>query len=101
MIVVEKKGCEECGSSRGQVRPPLNKKLFPVHRPGGLKRADWNFLSFFFFFFFFLSTSPPPPPVNYSLEKKEKSPDLPTGTDYSHQQETLFYLRVALGVSRV
>ena len=22
-----------------QVRPPLNKKLFPVHRPGGLKRA--------------------------------------------------------------
>ena len=21
-------------------RPPLNKKVFPVHRPGGLKRAD-------------------------------------------------------------
>ena len=25
------------------VRPPLNKKLFPVHRPSGLKRANWNF----------------------------------------------------------
>ena len=25
------------------VRPPSNKKLFPVHRPG-VKRADWNFL---------------------------------------------------------
>ena len=27
------------------MRPPLNKKLFPVHRPGGLKRADWDFFS--------------------------------------------------------
>ena len=37
-------------------RPPLDKKLFPVHRPGGLKRADWNFFSIFskkFFFFYF------------------------------------------------
>ena len=25
------------------VRPPLNKKLFPVNWPGGSKRADWNF----------------------------------------------------------
>ena len=23
--------------------PPLNKKLFPVYRPGRSKRADWNF----------------------------------------------------------
>ena len=25
------------------VRPPLNKKVFPAHRPGGLKRADSDF----------------------------------------------------------
>ena len=29
------------------IRPPLNKKLFPVHLPSGLKRADWNFILFF------------------------------------------------------
>ena len=29
------------------LRPPLNKKLFPVHHPSGLKRADWNFFSIF------------------------------------------------------
>ena len=31
------------------LRPSLNKKVFPVHRPGGLKRADWD--SFFFMIF--------------------------------------------------
>ena len=37
------------------VRPPLNKKSFPVHWPGGLKRAYWNsFFSSFQIFFFFL-----------------------------------------------
>ena len=35
-----------------KVRPPLNKKSFSVHRPGGLKRADWNFFSSYFQFFF-------------------------------------------------
>ena len=25
------------------LRPPLDKKLFPVGRPSGFKRADWNF----------------------------------------------------------
>ena len=35
-------------------RPSSNKKLFPVHRPGGLKRADWNFFFFLFSFFFLL-----------------------------------------------
>ena len=25
------------------LRPPLNKELFPVHCPSGLKRADCNF----------------------------------------------------------
>ena len=37
-------------------RPPLDKKVFPVHRPGGLKRDDWDF--FFMIFeksFFFLN----------------------------------------------
>ena len=57
-------------------RPPLNTKLFPVHRPGGLKRADWNF--FFFIFkkkkiFYF-------PPVRSSFKKKEirKGKKIPT-----------------------
>ena len=31
----------------GGLGPPLNKKLFPVHRPGGLKRAEWDFFLFF------------------------------------------------------
>ena len=30
------------------VRPPLNKKLFHVHRLGGLKRADWDFFFMIF-----------------------------------------------------
>ena len=29
-------------------RPSLNEKLFPVHRPSGLKRADWNVCFFIF-----------------------------------------------------
>ena len=29
-------------------RPPLNKKLFPVHHPSGLKRAGWHFFFMFF-----------------------------------------------------
>ena len=35
------------------VRPPLNEKSFPVHRPGGLKRAYWNFFFSFKKTFFF------------------------------------------------
>ena len=31
----------------------LNKKLFPVYRPGGSKRADWNFFFHLFNFYFF------------------------------------------------
>ena len=27
------------------VGQPFNKKSLPVHRPGGLKRADWDFFS--------------------------------------------------------
>ena len=29
--------------TRLAIRPSSNKKSFPVHRPGGLKRAYWNF----------------------------------------------------------
>ena len=30
------------------IRPPLNKKVFPVDRPSGFKRADWNFFFYIF-----------------------------------------------------
>ena len=49
------------------LRPSLNKKLFLVHRPSGLKGADWNF----FVHIFnnnkncFTSTPPPPPPCTF------------------------------------
>ena len=29
------------------IRPALNKNLFPVYRPGGSKRSDWNFFLIF------------------------------------------------------
>ena len=41
------------GGGGQRVRPPLDKELFPVHRPSGLKRADWNFSFQIFIFFFF------------------------------------------------
>ena len=47
--------------------PPLNKKLFPVYRPGGSKRADWNF----FFHLFKKKKMFTPPPVHSSLKKNE------------------------------
>ena len=34
------------GANPASRRPrniPVNTKLFPVHRPGGLKRTDWDF----------------------------------------------------------
>ena len=74
------------------VRPPLNKKLFPVHRPGGLKRSDWNF-----FFHIFIKKKSKKNEI-----RKKTTPDWPyfslPGT-----QETIFYLRVAspLGVLAV
>ena len=40
----------------GLLRPSSNKKSFPVHRPGGLKSAYWNFIFPDFNFFF---TFPP------------------------------------------
>ena len=38
------KVCRALSAQHVKPRPPLNKKLFPVYRPGGSKRADWNFL---------------------------------------------------------
>ena len=44
-------GIQQPGESPLQgPRPPLIEKLFPVHRPSGLKSADWN--SFFHIFIF-------------------------------------------------
>ena len=67
------------------IRPPSNKKLFHVYRPGGSKRADWNFffssLKKLFFFTF--------PPVHSSLKKIEirggsGNPNLLTGSFCPH-----------------
>ena len=63
-------------------RPPLNEKLFPVHCPSGLKRADWK--CYFHNCLFFL----PCPPVHSSLYKheirKKRIPDRPTGRFFTH-----------------
>ena len=37
-----------CACVYTYIRPPLNKKVFPVHRPDGLKRADWDFFFMIF-----------------------------------------------------
>ena len=50
--------CFSMDGASSVIRPPLNKKLFPVHRPGGLKK---NFIFF----------TPPPPPYNLVLKKKK------------------------------
>ena len=72
---------------RDGIGPPLNKTLFPVQRPSGLKRANWNF---FFIFgkkkkFYF-------PPMYILVYKKMKSgkkkkfrpPGRPGGFFWSH-----------------
>ena len=68
------------------LRPPLDKELFPVHCPSGLKRADWNF---FFSDFQQKNIFHTFPPCTFLFIKKDKSgkkkrnPDRPTGNDYS------------------
>ena len=68
-----------------QIRPPLNKKSFTVHRPDGLKRANWNF----FFPYFSKSFSFVYSPL-YTLGYKneirgEKTfPALPAGRFFAH-----------------
>ena len=47
-----------------ELGPSSNKKLFPVQRPGGLKRAYGTFFLFCFFFFF------TPPPLYILVYKK-------------------------------
>ena len=32
---------------KNRMRPPLSEKLFPVDRPSGFKKANWNFFSIF------------------------------------------------------
>ena len=80
-----------------EVRPPLNKKLFPVHRPGGLKMADWN--SFFYIYIYIFFTPPPLYNVVYKNEiRKKKKKSCPSDWPCfcpPGPQETTFYLRVA------
>ena len=97
------------------LRPPLNKKSFPVHRPGGIILRLYPAAFFFFFFFFKLKY------FSYfssdfqtvftivcrmirRMHKKKyfekKSISRPPGWFYftpPGPQETIFYLRVALG----
>ena len=42
-----------------ELSPPLKKKLFPVQRPSGLKRADWNFFFHIYKKKIFLLSPPP------------------------------------------
>ena len=65
-------------------RPPLNKKSFPVHRPGGLKRADWDFFFMIFEKSCFSSQSSWYILVNEKLKTEKKNPDLSTGFFGSH-----------------
>ena len=54
IVAVLKVGCIINKLNVLKVGPPFNKELFPVHRPSGLKRADWNLFKKNFFF------TPPP-----------------------------------------
>ena len=81
------------------VRPPLNKKSFPVHQPGGLKRAD---LDFFFMIFekVVFSQSSQYILVNEKLEtgKKKKPTSRLAFLAVTRRTGTIFYLRMALGL---
>ena len=75
------------GGDFSGIRPPLNKTLFPVGRPTGLKRCDWNsffscfkFISFFFYYFALYIL------VYTTMKlgiKISRHPDWRTGNDYS------------------
>ena len=64
------------------VRPPLNKKVFPVHRPSGLKRANWKI--FFIFFEKKVSSKHSVYPSQYKLKIGKKNPDLMAGFFLCH-----------------
>ena len=79
------------------LRPPLNKKLFPVLRLSGLKRADWNsFFSFsnIFFFFTFFPVYSSLKKMKLGKKKNSRPPDCPFFCPPG-PQETIFYLRMA------
>ena len=84
------------GVGLGGMGPSLSEKLFPVNRPSGLKRANWNF--------FFHNFGNFGPKNQYILVKKKKShkknkkiSDCPTGVFFLPPggQETLIHLRMA------
>ena len=90
-----------CYSFYHDPRPPLIEKLFPVDRPSGFKRADWNFFFHIFFkkwFFshifgrkFFKKKS-----VHSSHNKKK---DFRLAVFPPGGQETIIHLSMALSVS--
>ena len=101
--------------SSAAIRPPLNKKSFPVHRPGGIILRLYPAAFFFFFFFFFKlkyfsyfsSDFQTAFTIVYRMIRrmhkkknisKKKSISRPPGWFYftpPGPQETIFYLRVA------
>ena len=81
----------------GEIRPLLNKKVFPVYRPGGLKRADWDF-----FFMIFEEKKKSQSSwyilVNEKIKTEKKKHSRPPDWLFWQSpggQETIFYLRVA------
>ena len=82
----------------GLLGPSLNKKVFPVHRPGGLKRADWDFFFHDFFKKLFFSQSSWYILVNEKLKTEKKK--IPTSqlaflTVTRRTGNNFFYLRLA------
>ena len=78
------------------LKPPSNKKLFPVQRPGGLKRADLDFFFMIFEKSVFFSQSSWYILVNEKLktEKKEEKSRPPDWLYWQSRggQETIFHL---------
>ena len=85
-----------------KLRPPLDKKLFPVDRPSGLTRADWNFFFIVFEKKFFFPLCLLCVLVNRQMKRRGKKISRPPDWPFAGAvggQETIFYLRVALEVS--
>ena len=80
------------------IRPTLNKKLFLVHHPNGLKRADWNFFFNDFlktsFSFSILSVLSSSLKMENKKTKQKRPPDWPIFSPPGGQ-ETIYHLRVA------
>ena len=80
------------------IRPPLDKKWFPVHRPGGLKRARWKLFFIIFEKKFSFSQSSQYILVNekWKTEKKKSRPPDWLFWESPGGQETLFLLKDGL-----